>query len=54
MITFSSKQATDFRHVALRILIHKAVIVIFFNITKNHWSSSLWSLILFMDVFSAI
>lgn len=25
MITFSSIQATDFRHVALRILIHKAV-----------------------------
>lgn len=25
MITFSSKQATDFRHAALRILIHKAV-----------------------------
>lgn len=53
MITFSSIQATDFRHVALRILIHKAVSDILQH-HKNHWSSSLWSLILFMDVFSAI
>lgn len=54
MITFSSKQVTDFRHVALRILIHKAVNDILQHHKKSLESKSLVINIVHGCIFSNI